>query len=33
MPKNIPSLKPIVFKILKDGEVYFMEIGSHDICY
>ena len=23
----------IVFKILKDGGVYFIEIGSHDICY
>ncbi len=23
----------IVFKILKDAGVYFMEIGSHDICY
>lgn len=23
----------IVFKILKDGGVYFMEIGSHDVCY
>ncbi len=23
----------IVFKILKDNSVYFIDIGSHDICY
>ena len=23
----------ITFKILKDGGVYFIEIGSHDVCY
>lgn len=23
----------IVFKILNDGGIYFIEIGSHDICY
>jgi len=23
----------IVFKILNDKEIYFIEIGSHDVCY
>ncbi len=23
----------IVFKLLEDGGVYFIEIGSHEICY
>ena len=23
----------IVFKLLKGGGVYFVEIGSHDVCY
>ncbi len=23
----------IVFKLLEDGGIYFIEIGSHDICY
>lgn len=23
----------IVFKLLKDGSVYFIEVGSHDVCY
>ncbi len=23
----------IVFKILDDGGIYFIEIGSHDVCY
>ena len=23
----------IVFKILQDGGVYFIEVGSHDVCY
>jgi len=23
----------IVFKILEDNSVYFIEVGSHDVCY
>ena len=23
----------IVFKILQDGAIYFVEIGGHDVCY
>jgi mRNA-degrading endonuclease YafQ of YafQ-DinJ toxin-antitoxin module len=30
---SISYSERLVFKILEDGSVYFIEIGPHDICY
>lgn len=30
---SISYSERIVFKLLEDGGVYFIEIGSHEICY
>ena len=30
---SISQSDRIVFKILKDNSVYFIEVGSHDVCY
>jgi addiction module RelE/StbE family toxin len=30
---SISYSERIVFKILDDGGIYFIEIGSHEICY